>query len=520
MNIQKIFVFLLLAAVFFQACTKTETGSTELQNSTPEAEGVTSQSILNFIEAVENSNHELQSFVYLRHGKIIAKGWWSPYKPELKHTLYSLSKSFTSTAVGFAVGENLLSANDKVISFFPDELPDTISENLAKLEVRHLLTMSVGQFPEPTFSIISSNNDWVKAFLATPIVYEPGTKFLYNTAATYMLAAIVKKVTGENVVDYLKPRLFEPLNITGSDWEVDPKGINTGGWGLRLKTEDLAKFGQLYLQNGIWNGKQVLPENWAKEATTKKIDQNPEATPEQLAKDDWLQGYGYKFWRSRHNSYRGDGAYGQYILVFPEQDAVIAITAETQNMQSELDLVFDNLLQGMKESKLDADKTTLEKLQQKLKSLELTPPEPGDISVVENNFSRKTFDFGENENAPKKISFNLENGKLQAEFYFSDDNSETLSFGGNEWITGETNIPVTSLLPQKNSNILKLAPFKVAGAFSCSGENSLELTLRYIESPHTEFYLFKTNGNKISLERSNSRTNRSEIQTFEGQLIQ
>jgi len=377
--------------------------------------------------------------------------------------------------------------------------------------------MSVGQDPEPTFSIISTDN-WVKEFLATPIVHEPGTKFLYNTAATYMLAAIIHKVTGENVVDYLQPRLFEPLAITGADWEIDPKEVNTGGWGLRLKTEDLAKFGQLYLQNGVWNGKQVLPEGWAKEATTKKIDQNPDATPEELAENDWLQGYGYKFWRSRHNSFRGDGAYGQYVLVFPEEDAVIAITAETQNMQNELDLVFDNLLPGMKERKLDEDKTTLKQLQQKLTSLKLSPPNVKDISVAENKFNGKTFVFEEMK--PAKVLFKLENGTLEATLSSENGNVETLNFGAGKWILGETNIPVTSLLPLPNDNFLKLAPFKVAGAFSCPDENSMELTLRYIESPHTEYYLFKTDGDKVSLERSNSRTNRMDKTVFEGTIQQ
>lgn len=517
MNNIKHFILTLTIAVFFLSCQKSKTVSTDLPRSTPETEGVSSQSILDFLNAVENSQNELQSFMFVRHGKVIAEGWWDPYKPELKHTLYSLSKSFTSTAIGFAVSENLLSVNDKVISFFPDELPDTVSDNLAKLEVRHLLTMSVGQDPEPTFSIINTD-DWVKSFLATPIVHEPGTKFLYNTAATYMLSAIIHKITGENVVDYLQPRLFEPLAITGADWEIDPKGINTGGWGLRLKTEDLAKFGQLYLQNGAWNGKQVLPEGWAKEATTKKIDQNPDATVEELAKNDWLQGYGYKFWRSRYNSFRGDGAYGQYVLVFPEEDAVIAITAETQDMQNELDLVFDNLLPGMKDGKLAEDKTTLDQLQQKLKSLKLSPPAVKNISVAENNFNGKTFVF--EEMTPDKVFFKLENGTLAATLSSDNGNAETLNFGAGKWVLGETNIPVTSLLPLPNDNILKLAPFKVAGAFNCPDENSLELTLRYIESPHTEYYLFKTDGEKVSLERSNSRTNRMNKTIFEGILQQ
>ena len=208
--------------------------------------------------------------------------------------------------------------------------------------------MSAGQEPDPTFKIVSSDSNWVKAFLTTQVVHDPGTKFLYNTLATYMLSAIVQKATGEKVIDFLKPRLFQTLAIEGMDWEVDPRGINTGGWGLRLKTEDMAKFGQLFLQKGKWNGKQILPAEWVEEATTKKIDQNPDASQAARDSSEWLQGYCYQMWRCRHNAFRADGAYGQYIIVMPDQNAVIAITAETTDMQDEINLVWKYLLPAIK----------------------------------------------------------------------------------------------------------------------------------------------------------------------------
>jgi len=281
-------VILLLLAV---SCTNDRSGQdNNLPRSTPEAEGINSDGIIAFLKATEKEKHEFHSFMFLRHGKVIAEGWWSPYAPDLKHTLYSTSKSFTSTAVGFAVTENLIDVSDKVISFFPEDLPDTISPFLADMEIKDLLSMSAGLDPDPT-GIISANNDnWVKAFLAPPVVNDPGTKFLYNSIATYMLSAIVQKVTGQPVIDYLTPRLFDPLGISGIDWERDPMGINTGGWGLRLKTEDMAKFGQLYLQKGKWNDEQILPEEWVNEATTFKIDQAP-GVPEPIKNSsDWIKG--------------------------------------------------------------------------------------------------------------------------------------------------------------------------------------------------------------------------------------
>ena len=165
-----------------------------LAQSTPEEEGVSSESILKFLEAAEKSKNELHSFMFLRHDKIIAEGWWYPYRAELKQSIYSISKSFTSTAIGFAVSEKLLSLNDKVISFFPDELPDTINPFLSELTIKDLLTMSIGKDPDPTSTVIRANDDWVKAFLSTPILNEPGTKFLYNSLGPHTLSAIVQKV--------------------------------------------------------------------------------------------------------------------------------------------------------------------------------------------------------------------------------------------------------------------------------------------------------------------------------------
>ena len=173
-----------------------------LPHSSPEAEGISAKAISNFIDAVNKSHHEFHSFMLLRHGKIIAEGWWNPYRADLKHSLYSLSKSFTATAVGFAKAEGKLSLSDKVISFFPDQIPDNASTYLQELTVKDLLTMSVGHDPDPTPFIVSDTN-WIRRFLALPIKNEPGTSFLYNSMATYMLSAIVQKVTGQTVFSYL-----------------------------------------------------------------------------------------------------------------------------------------------------------------------------------------------------------------------------------------------------------------------------------------------------------------------------
>src|SRR5260221_2585751 len=265
-------------------------GGGVLSRSTPEAEGVSSTGVLSFLEAVGKSQQEMHSFMLVRHGRVVAEGWWAPYGPHFNHTLYSMSKSFTSTAVGLAVAEGKLHVADRVASFFPEDLPEKVSDYLAALRVKDLLTMSVGHGKDPTSAMVQEEN-WAKTFLAWPIANQPGTTFLYDSGATYMLSAIVQRLTGQTVRDYLQPRLFEPLGIEGMTWETCPRGINVGGWGLSLPTEGLAKFGQMYLQRGAWKGRLLLPAKWVEEATTFKIQQPEPAKPSRPhVQDDWLQG--------------------------------------------------------------------------------------------------------------------------------------------------------------------------------------------------------------------------------------
>jgi len=471
--------------------------SSSLPRSTPEAEGVSSTDLIRFLDAVAESTHELHSVMVLRHGKVITEGWWSPYQADLTHALYSTSKSFTAAAIGFAVAEKRLTVDDNVITFFPHDLPERVSPYLSELEIKDLLTMSVGHQTDPT-GPVSSQANWVKAFLATPIVHTPGTKFVYNSVATYMLSAIVQKVTGDTVLDYLTPRLFEPLGIQGVDWETDPSGINTGGWGLRVKTEDMAKFGQLFLDKGMWQGSQILPAAWVEEASSLKIIQNPEATDDQKASNDWLQGYAYQMWRCRHNAYRADGAYGQFIVVMPELDAVVAITAETGDMQSELNLVWTHILPAMQAGTLPADPTALKHLNDKLASLKLPQPKGG-TSSQESKISGKTFVFEANEKGVGRITVTFDNDHCQLVMH-TDKGEFPFRFGRGQWQEGETLRFGPYLVSGARHNREGLPPFKVAGSYGWPHDNTLELMIRYIESPHTETLRCRFEGHQMHVE--------------------
>ena len=339
--------------------------ASDLLRATPESHGISSAAIREFVEAADEQVQSMHSFMLVRHGKVVAEGWWAPEAADKPHILWSLSKSFTSTAVWLAVAEGKLDIDDKVLSFFPEDAPVEPSEKLKAMRVRDLLTMSTGHAAEPWWS---GDEVWTKRFFAEPVVHEPGSTFRYNTPATYMQSAIVQKVTGQTIVDYLTPRLFEPLGIQKPTWDKSPQGISIGGYGLYLKTEDIAKFGQLYLQKGTWNGKQLIPAEWVAQATGKQVenDKAPSA-----GNPDWRQGYGFQFWQCRHGAFRGDGKDGQFCIVLPKQDAVIAITAKTGNMQKQLDFVWEHLLPAFQDEPLAENAAEAGKLDAALSNLKL-----------------------------------------------------------------------------------------------------------------------------------------------------
>lgn len=497
-------IFLILATASFGVASQSN-----LPRSTPEQQGVSSQMINTFLDAAKNSKHEFHSIMILRHGKVIAEGWWDPYKPELKHTMYSVSKSFTATAIGLAVAEKKLSVEDKVISFFPDDVPATISPNLAELRVKHLLSMSVGHDKDPT-GLVATQSDWAKAFLRVPVVHAPGTKFVYNSAATYMLSAIVQKVTGQSTHEYLKTRLFAPLAISGTDWETDPENINVGGWGLRLKTEDMAKFGQLFLQKGNWKGKQIIPKEWVDEATTMKIEQDPSALQARKDSSDWLQGYCYQMWRSRHNSYRGDGAFGQYILVLPEKDAVIAITSETADMQGEFNLVWKYLLPAFGDKTLASDKKALKTLKSNLAGLGLEPETGVNNSSRESELSARSYGMITNDRDLQGFRLNFKDGVCQL-MLDTDTTDYQIDFGKGKWIYSETVKYGPYLVALAKHNRKGLSPFRIAGSYAWKDEKTLELSLRYIESPHHETIRFTFDGDYVNTEIRSSFTEQSRV---------
>lgn len=388
MKLIRIIVSLLTAGL---STSLASAAASPLPRSTPEAEGVSSAAVLKFVEEADAQVDAMHSFMLLRHGKVVAEAWWTPYAANEPHVLFSLSKSFTSTAVGLAAAEGKLSVSDPVTKFFPEDVPANPSDHLKAMRVRDLLTMSTGHHNEDiqSFPFYGSEN-LVKRFLSLPIAHKPGTLFVYNTPATFMQSAIVQKVTGQSVLEYLRPRLFAPLGIENPVWEATASGISMGGFGLNLRTEDIAKFGQLYLQKGQWDGKQLVPAAWVEEATARQMSNGSDPD------GDWDQGYGYQFWRCRHGFYRGDGAFGQFCIVMPQYDAVVAITSGTRDMGRVMNLVWEHIVPGLKASALAADAAAAQALQTRLAQLTLPPQAGAATSGAAAKIAQRRYLFPEN----------------------------------------------------------------------------------------------------------------------------
>jgi CubicO group peptidase (beta-lactamase class C family) len=319
--------------------------------------------VLAFLDALEaRPDIELHSLMLVRHGHVVAEGWWRPYSADRPQLLYSLSKSFTSTAAAFAVAEGLLDLDDTVVSHFPEFDADIVDPGSRSMRIRHIAAMASGHEQETwSQAVAMDSHEPVRGFLLIPPDRPPGTVFAYNQPCTFTLASIVQRDAGMPLTRYLRPRLFDPLGIGQVGWHTFA-GREQGYTGLHARTEDIAKLGQLYLQRGRWDGSQLIPESWVAQATSRQIDNSSQSNP------DWRQGYGFQFWMSRHG-YRGDGAFGQFCVILPEYDAVVVTTTATRDLQALLDAMWVHLLPALGQS--DPSDGSQEQLASRLAGLEL-----------------------------------------------------------------------------------------------------------------------------------------------------
>lgn len=462
-----------------------------LPRTQPEAAGIASAAVEAFVHAVERAGVELHSVMLVRHGQVVAEGWWHPYGPELRHQLYSLSKSFTSTALGFAVQEGWLTLDARVVDHFPAETAAVLAQhdatsraNLEAMRLWDLLTMTTGHDVDSTGAVVAdAEGNWARGFLAQPVPHRPGTHFLYDSGATYMAGRILQQLTGQRLLTYLNPRLLAPLGIRGATWERCPRGFDTGGWGLNLRTEDIARFGQFLLQQGSWQGRQLLDPAWIAAATACQIPNGPSDNP------DWAQGYGFQFWQCRHGAYRGDGAFGQFCVVMPQQDAVLAMTAGTPTMQRVLDLVWEHLLPAMQPAPLPADPDAAARLARCLAALRI-PPQPGAVtSPLAAQITGRTYRMADNDQGIRRIMLEFVDDQAQLTVQ-AGRARHRFAVGQGAWILGKSRYD--------------LRPWQAARRVAASGAwvaaDTYRVRLCFYETPYTPTLTLRFAGDTLTFD--------------------
>jgi len=483
-----------LISILAVATVAAQVPTTALPRSSPERQGISSAAILSFVARADSEVDGLHSVILVRHGHVVAEGWWRPYDAATPHMLYSLSKSFASTAVGLAIAEGKLSLDDQVLKFFPQDGPADPSASLRSMRVRDLLRMNTGHDREPaiwswTSSTTTPEQDpWVKTFLAQPVPFKPGSRFLYNSPATYMLSAIVQRATGLTVLDYLRPRLFDPLGIEHPIWPASPQGVTLGAFGLMIRTEDIARFGQLYLQRGVWHGRQLIPASWVAAATALQTSNG--SSPE----SDWDQGYGYQFWRSRHNSYRGDGAFGQYCLILPDVDAVVVITGGVRDMQAVMNIVWQTLLPALRSRPLPEDAAARSRLNQRLAGLVLRVPSGSPSSPVATAVSSRWYQFSENDRGIRAVALEWQ-GDAAALLVRTAAGETRTPIGLGDWATSRGGF--TNGIDQFLS--VPAQPL-VAASGTWTADSVFIVKLALYETPYGATLMFRFDGDRLVLD--------------------
>ena len=460
-----------------------------LVRSTPEAEGIPSAAVQGFVKALDRvgrNGHLVHGYILLRHGRVIAEGHWAPVSPEQPHQLFSLSKSFVSSAIGIAQGEGLLSIDDRLVDFFPEFMSEKVSDRMKRVSLRNLLTMASGhaECAVGRYSVDNPGADWVRNFLEDELPYEPGTKFAYNSGATFMLSAVLKKVTGRDLTDYLRPRLFDPLGFGETRWERNPDGLELGGWGLWLTTEEIAAFAQLWLQNGAWEGRQLIPRDYVAMASRKQIENAgiPWGGP-----PDWNQGYGFQFWMCRYNCFRGDGYAGQIALMMPEYDIAVGITAGCNDIQAELDVAYASLMPAVQHRALPENPEALASLRAVEAGLRIEMGAGGAANVA---FSPERYQIDDNKLRLRTVSVapSLSGNAVSIKLEYDNRTAE--------FMAGIEQAVVTKTC------LVYAEPLDVAAKAVWHSGSELEVTALPLGTPSFFTLRFSFDGNKLVLKHS------------------
>lgn len=478
----------------------------ELPRSAPEEQGVPSKALVALFDSLHYMPRtDIHSMIVMRHGKVVGEFYPAPFAAEYQHTQYSSSKTFVSLAVGLAIDENRLRLTDRVATFFPEYLPDTVSARLASMTVRDLLTMTSGI--KPDWNMRSRGAEWIRTFLGKPVVNRPGEVFAYDSMVTYMLSAIVQKVTGKKVLDYLKEKLFVPMGISVVNWEESPEGINTGGWGLHIQSESLAKIGQLWLDGGVWEGKQLVSKKWIAQMSTRQANGGD-------------YGYGFQTWMCAYpGAVRADGALGQYVIVVPEKDVVIVLTeASFTNGKPQRNLIWNKFLPALSDKPLEVGKD-YQLLLEKQRAYQL-PVAAGKEknSVLMKKLSGKKIIVPENKYGWKEVAFACEKSEegfsvMNMAIVKADGSSYTQSLGYRKWVTDTiAGFPPYSINPVGWHRGLE-GPFYGSGSYGWE-KSTLNAVVHYVNWVTSLDLQWKFEKDRVILSVSNNYA-KDKVETFE-----
>lgn len=465
----------------------------DLPRSAPAREGVSTQAVINMMDSLMAlPDCDIHHVMVLRHGRVIAEVHPAPFRAEDSHTLYSASKTFTSLAVGIAIDENLLRLDDRVVTFFPDKRPDTISDNLAAMTVRDLLMMAAGIKPDWTMRNLEGA-DWIKEWLAKPCDEAPGTHFQYDSMCTFMLSAIVQRVTGRTLLDYLNQKLFAPMHITQADWEMSPDGISTGGWGLRVQAETMAKLGLLLMNKGRWDGRQLVSEAYLEEACSPLIYYKDRKETD--APTDGNQGYGFQIWQCKWpGAIRADGAFGQYSVVVPQEELVVVILGVIPNGHPELACIWNQLMPGIKgNGPLQTEKKLQARLNQLCATATLPLPQGKQMN---RQIAGLVMQLDTNQHGYERLTI-TNSGSLR--ITYSDGAVDWLSSGYGKWSYS----PMKGFPPYSLSAVNRMRDlrhdFVAASAYAWTSPTTLEVRVHYVNWISATTFTFDFDKNEVTM---------------------
>jgi hypothetical protein len=454
-----------------------------LERAQPREGGVNAAAVEAFLDDAAAGGLEIHGLMLHRSGRVAAEGWWWPYRADRPRIMHSATKSVMASAIGMALEEGRFQLQDKVISFFPEYLPAVVDDKLAAMTIEDLLTMRAGHAAETSGAIWRGvQTSWTAEFFKIPVVYTPGTTYVYTSAASYMLSAILTRVTGETLHDYLKPRFFTPLGITGEQWDVGPDNINPGGNGLTMKTADLLKLGVVHAQRGLWQGRRILSEAWIDQATRSHGEDN----------------YGYQWATTADGPYLAIGIFMQFVIVFPQHQAALAVIGADQEgsttflpiVQRHFPRAFETMLPAEEAALADA------RLQARLAAAARKPSIVSHRSTKPAQISGRTYRVEPNALGVTAVRFDFD--AQRCIFHLTEAGVEYgVACGLHDWLETQTDVPGREL---HHGYSLRSAQV-VAGA-RWLDESTLEMTWIFAETAFRDTVVCRFDRDRVTIERS------------------